>query len=276
MTKRKSATVVPINGDYQASRFNATRHGILSRHAVLPWEDRDTYDQLLADLSTEYSPRGPTERHLVEALATIMWRQQRVLLAESSEYRRGLESTVNPIGTDRLTARALISLDVGRPGEKAATAITMTPDDDATELEDVTSDRAMTDHAREILAEGGAGAYDRALAALRDDTREWWEGSIGEPPDDDDDDGVEPYQPTATDLQRFLDNRVRRFLIRHQADIENRPYVRSQAFGEATPTNRLNNLTRYETHLDRKLERTIGMLMKLRDMRRTIPATTDA
>jgi hypothetical protein len=27
-------------GSYELTRFNATRHGILSRHAVLPWEDR--------------------------------------------------------------------------------------------------------------------------------------------------------------------------------------------------------------------------------------------
>jgi hypothetical protein len=42
------------------TRFNAVRHGILSRYTVLPWEDAEEYDPLLLDtndlLEAENSP----------------------------------------------------------------------------------------------------------------------------------------------------------------------------------------------------------------------------
>jgi hypothetical protein len=49
---------------YECSRLNAVRHGILSRHLVLPWEDQGEYDDLLESLVAEYAPSGPTEHHL--------------------------------------------------------------------------------------------------------------------------------------------------------------------------------------------------------------------
>ncbi|MCW6512975.1 hypothetical protein [Lichenifustis flavocetrariae] len=48
------------------TRFNALRHGVLSRYTVLPWEDGDEYRALLDALVAEHKPTGPTEEHLVE------------------------------------------------------------------------------------------------------------------------------------------------------------------------------------------------------------------
>jgi hypothetical protein len=42
------------------TRFNALRHGVLSRHTVLPWEDWEEYQVLLAALVAEHAPRGPS------------------------------------------------------------------------------------------------------------------------------------------------------------------------------------------------------------------------
>jgi hypothetical protein len=75
---------------YERSRLNATRHGILSRHRVLPWEDRSEYDDLWESLVAEHAPSGPTEHHLVEELAGLMWRKQRLVVAETAAYRAGL------------------------------------------------------------------------------------------------------------------------------------------------------------------------------------------
>ena len=61
---------------------------------------------------------------------------------------------------------------------------------------------------------------------------------------------------------------------RRRRELENRSLVRAQAFGEALNPDRLDRLARYEVHLDRKLERILGMLLKLQDLRRTI--TPDA
>jgi hypothetical protein len=47
--------------NYQMTRFNALRHGVLSRYTVLPWEDEGEYRNLLNALVTEHAPKGPTE-----------------------------------------------------------------------------------------------------------------------------------------------------------------------------------------------------------------------
>ena len=60
------------------TRFNALKHGILSRYTVLPWEDADEYRALIAALMAEHTPQGPTEEHLVEELAGILWRKRRL------------------------------------------------------------------------------------------------------------------------------------------------------------------------------------------------------
>src|SRR5208283_127717 len=92
------------------TRFNALRHGVLSRYTVLPWEDADEYHSLVAALAAEHSPQGPTEEHLVEELAGILWRKRRLRLAEAAAFRRGLTKVASP---DQQTIKAaLVHLDV--------------------------------------------------------------------------------------------------------------------------------------------------------------------
>ena len=53
----------------EITRFNALKHGVLSRYTVLPGENADEYAVLMASLVAEHRPNGPTEEHLVEELA---------------------------------------------------------------------------------------------------------------------------------------------------------------------------------------------------------------
>ena len=80
------AAVAPAAG-YEETRFNALRHGVLSRYVVLPWEDGTEYRTLLDALAAEHAPDGPTEEHLVEELAGIIWRKRRLRMAEAALYR---------------------------------------------------------------------------------------------------------------------------------------------------------------------------------------------
>ena len=50
-------------------------------------------------------------------------------------------------------------------------------------------------------------------------------------------------------------------------ELANRPLIREQAFGEALDPDKLERLGRYEVHLDRKLERMLAMLLRLKDLR---------
>jgi hypothetical protein len=93
---------------YKLTRFNALRHGILSKHAVLPWEDRGEYDRLLGALIAEHKPKGPTQENLVEELAIIFWRKKRLLLAEQAAYFRALQRTT--AGERRATREAALVL----------------------------------------------------------------------------------------------------------------------------------------------------------------------
>src|SRR5215813_777848 len=81
---------------YQTSRFNALKHGLLSKHIVLSWEDKTEYQHLLSALVAEHCPEGPTEEHLVEELAGIIWRKRRLRLAEKAAHCRSLQRVTEP------------------------------------------------------------------------------------------------------------------------------------------------------------------------------------
>jgi hypothetical protein len=82
------------NGHYETARFNALRHGVLSRYTVLPWENEAEYRALLDALVAEHAPEGPTEEHLVEELAGIIWRKRRLRMAEAAVFREKLRRDV--------------------------------------------------------------------------------------------------------------------------------------------------------------------------------------
>ena len=91
-------------------RFNALKHGILSRYTVLPHEDADEYEALLAALVEEHQPAGATEVHLVEELAGIIWRKRRVLQAEGATINRSLRG---PCATPRRVIPAAAPFELG-------------------------------------------------------------------------------------------------------------------------------------------------------------------
>jgi hypothetical protein len=263
---------------YERSRLNAVRHGILSRHLVLPWEDRSEYDGLLEGLVAEHTPSGPTEHHLVEELAGLIWRKQRLVMAEAAAYRAGLQSAAKdaPWASARLTSRALAHLGVPSMSQDVREAIQARPEDTADELAELVETTAMVGRALEILRKGRQGAYQRALQALPPSTFDWWGDALQEAEDpgtdnDGEDDGeYRSYTADAEGLERFLSDEASHWLAEHRLALENRPLIRGQAFGEALDPVRIDRLARYEVHLDRKLERILGMLLKLQELRRTI------
>src|SRR5215470_11552958 len=78
-------------GKTRASR-NATRHGVLSKAVILKDESSAEYQELLDGLRETFQPEGALEDLLVEKLATTSWRLRRVLIAESAEVQRNVES----------------------------------------------------------------------------------------------------------------------------------------------------------------------------------------
>jgi hypothetical protein len=71
------------NGRARSSQ-NALQHGVLSAKLVLPGESLDEYHALLQSLMTELAPVGTLEQLLVERIAVAIWRQRRLVGAESA------------------------------------------------------------------------------------------------------------------------------------------------------------------------------------------------
>jgi hypothetical protein len=263
MTQTKP-TLSAETGGTEITRFNALRHGVLSRYTVLPWEDADEYRALVAALAAEHAPHGPTEEHLVEELAGILWRKRRLRLAEAAAHRRGLDGT---LASYRETVKvALVHLDDAGQSERVIDAIRATATDTEEEMADMAADEAMTRRALDLLVTKRNDAYEAALAALREDTQDWWTDMLTRNPDELDE-GEAPAIADTEGLRRFLEGEVLPWFETRKKELANRPLIREQAFGEALDAGKLERLGRYEVHLDRKLERMLAMLLRLKDLR---------
>ena len=256
ITSPNNAPEAVTSGSYEAVRFNAMKHGILSKLAVLAHEDHAEFDDLLAALIDEHRPAGMTERHLIEELATIIWRKRRVLLAEGARINEGLKSAVN---SPKSVMPSAAPFQRGLTGENA----------DLRELLDATSeemverqrvaaiDLAATQKAAAILRKGGQNAYAKARRALIQESRDWWDQHVEE----------EERPATAEGLAEFIRDSLEPICYRMVKEAQFTPAIKAQTLGEGLQAHRLEKLNRYETHLDRKFERTLAMLLKLKDLR---------
>ena len=252
----EEAAPVARSGNYEPVRFNAMKHGILSKLAVLAHEDHAEFADLLAALIEEHRPAGMTERHLIEELATIIWRKRRVLLAEGAKINEGLKGAVNSAAS---VIKSAAPFQRGIGGEHADLRDFMegTPEEIAERQRDTALDLAATQTAAAILRKGGVNAYAKARRALMRSSRDWWDEQVEE----------EEYPASAEGLAEFIRESLEPICYRMVKDAEYTPAIKVQTLGEGLQAHRLEKLNRYETHLDRKFERTLAMLLKLKDLR---------
>ena len=130
----------------------------------------------------------------------------------------------------------------------------------------------MTRRALQLLCSNRNDAYEAAIPALREDTQQWWAYVLRQNPEELDDD-EEPFSPDGDSLRRFIEQKVLPSLETRRKELSNRPLIREQAFGESLDPDKLERLARYEVHLDRKLERTLAMLFRLKELR---PVATES
>jgi hypothetical protein len=246
----------PPQNNYEPVRYNAMKHGILSRLAVLPHEDDGEFADLLAALVEEHQPAGATEMHLVEELAAIIWRKRRVLLAEGANINQGLKGSAQN-AEDVIPAAAPFEFGLSGKGTDLRDLMDMTPEEIAEQQQKTQHDLEATRKAAAILRRGGANAYDKALRALLPDSREWWEQYVEE----------EEYPATADGLGDFISEHLEPLCMSMEKEARHHEAIKAQAFGEGLQAHRLEKLNRYETHLDRKFERTLAMLLKLKQLR---------
>jgi hypothetical protein len=238
---------------------NALAKGIGARYPLLSWESSAQYQELLAGLLAEHLPQGPTEQRLVEELASIWLRKSRVRLAEAAAHRRGLKNTLSPYS--KTVNSALAHVTAEEHPDWVVEAIQTTEDDTAKELAVFESVKAKAGRALDIVTKSRGNAYQAGMAALQGATREWWEENLATK--------GKGYTADAAGLKRFLEGEALPWLASRGQELSSRPLVREQAFGEALEPKHLEHLARYEAHLDREMDRTLGTLLRLQELRRT-------
>lgn len=161
---------------------------------------------------------------------------------------------------------ALVHLDATDPSERVVDAIRATATDTEEDIAEMAADEAMTRRAVDLLCTKRNDAYEAALEALREDTQAWWADVLARDPDELEEDEA-PATADTEGLRRFLEGEVLPWFETRKKELANRPLIREQAFGEALDADMLERLGRYEVHLDRKLERMLTMLLRLKDLR---------
>lgn len=222
--------------------------------ALLPWEDGDAFARLREEYFTAYAPGGPAERHILEQLVWCDWRRRRLVLGERALHMAILHQRSDNGDNDTITQRANV-MHGGRAEISSRAALRAPAEDDAADLADAEEDTAMTQAAIAILQADGPDAYAQAVAALREDTREWWESELEE--DD-------RYKPEAGSLMGFLLVHARPKVERIEADMALRPHIRLQAWGESLDPHRMDKLLQLDERLTRQYEKLMGMLERAR------------
>ena len=247
------------------------KHGILSKLTVLPWENQDEYDALHAAFVEEHRPVGPTEEHLVEELAAIFWRKRRLRLAEAATFRGGLKDAIDNITLFPFQASMMATLVYGcQPEPTDDNALIFTdiiysnPKDSAEEAGRL---RLVVDRIEKALLDlmiGENDAYDSALMLLDPLIQLSWEEMLKKSARQ----SEARYTATADSLMNWIKAEAYPYFQRRFEALNNKDAFKQQVFGESFKPDRLEKLARYETHLDRKLERTLAMLVKLQELRR--------
>src|SRR5215831_9000717 len=91
-----------------AAARNATKHGLSGAFTVLPHEDQEEFDILLACLRDEFRPANQHESFLVEQMAQSRWRLARAGRLETAMFEQMLNGYI-PADDDQRIAAKLMS-----------------------------------------------------------------------------------------------------------------------------------------------------------------------
>ena len=68
--------------------MNAVTHGLTATEIVVPGEEPEQFDRLREGLNADFAPGGTIERKLVDVLAGLLWRQQRLPIVEAELLKK--------------------------------------------------------------------------------------------------------------------------------------------------------------------------------------------
>lgn len=256
--------------DASVSKYNSLRTGVRAQAALLPWESREDYEQLRRELIDHHNPVGPTELHLVEEIAGVIWRGRRVKQAEASLYRREIsEGARNEYFADRVVEAAVIGkapsyINLG----KVSLAETVGPAEDLEYMAQAGRELAQMTKIKDKVE--ACKDYEQAVKLLPEDAvDEFEDGWVGAT---DDEDETLVYDKTPAHLAIFIASNLIPALQKRAIQSRYAQDIANQLQGQAFNPEKLELIGRYETHLDRKLERMLAMLIKMQELRGSVKA----
>jgi hypothetical protein len=232
---------------YEAVRFNALKHGILSRYTVLSHENHADYESLVNSLMDEHLPAGATEQHLIEELASVIWRKRRVLQAEGATINRSLRGVVTSSVNSPIPASAPFEKGLSGEGADIGRLMMKSSDRVAEDQENAELELRAVWRARSILHKNGANAYANARRVLLPESRDCWDKYVAE--------GA--FQADAPSLATYIRDILEPVLNNMEKQARFQPAIKVQALGEGLQAHKMEQLNRYETHLDRKFGRAV-------------------
>lgn len=254
---------------YDASKYNALKHGVLSKYTVMHWENRDDYNALLSSLIDEYKPTNATEEHLVEELAGIIWRKMRLRYAEMSSLQTSLSKNIGVgfFSSKDCVKEALLSDKLKNFDIKQA--VLSSEEETIKELTRINNKLKCCLLSEQLITD--SNSYNDALVALdEEDQNDWINNWLGEDDDNRNEEQFadEYYTASTGDLLLYIEDLKKRY-GKSIYELENRSKVKHQTLGKAFFYDKeLNKYMRYESHLDKKFEKTLAMLIRLQDLRK--------
>jgi hypothetical protein len=137
-----------------------------------------------------------------------------------------------------------VHIDAADGSEDVAEAVRATAADTEDAVRDTEEDEAMTRKlSLDLLNSSRNDPYEAAMAALREDTQQWWADTLARDPDELEED-EEPFTADAEGLLRFLEGEVLPWFEARKKELANRPLIREQPFGESLDPDKLERLAR--------------------------------
>ncbi len=93
----------------ERTKYNALKQGIFSKLGVLEGESRAEFDALWNGLRDDFRPEGTFEEIWVEKLATLLWRERRLIIADG---RLDIRSKTGFLEIDGLMLTPPLELDL--------------------------------------------------------------------------------------------------------------------------------------------------------------------
>jgi hypothetical protein len=78
MSTESTLKAVKSKQPNKSRKKNALTHGVYGKDILLPWESREEFEKLLAELRDEFQPSGRMENEIVFDVAHLRWQKYRV------------------------------------------------------------------------------------------------------------------------------------------------------------------------------------------------------